>query len=383
MGYATRAGLVIVLLTSALTGCAWFQDEDVLKPAELVDFEPTVKLDKIWSTGVGSGQDDRYTRFVPAFDEDRVFIADYKGRVFALNRLTGDKLWTTDTESPISGAVGAGGDLVLIGTYDAEVIALSQEDGRELWRAQASSELLAAPQTNGDTVVVQTIDGRVFAYNAETGERRWSYDHALPTLTLRSTSRPLITNNQLFIGFDNGQLLNFDPDTGVSHWDVRVGQPQGSSDLDRIVDIDSSPLLVDALVYSASYQGSIVAVSRGTGRLVWKQDASTYHDLAYGNEKVYAVMDDSRVVAYRGTSGAILWENDQLIRRGVNGPAAIEGYVAAVDDEGYLHVLNQEDGSFAQRLKPPGSGFRSPLTSIDNTLYVLSDNGKLTAYRVE
>ncbi len=365
-----------------LNGCAWLSDEDALKPAELVKFEPTVELEKLWSENFGSGQDARYTRFVPGFSEDRIFVADHDGQVFAVDKKTGDELWQQETELPISGAVGAGYGLVLFGTYDGDIVALSQDDGHELWRAKASSEILAPPQTNGDVVVAQSVDGRVFAYDADNGDRRWSYDHPLPVLTLRSVARPLITDTQLFIGFDNGQLVCFNPDNGVLQWEVRVGQPQGRSDLDRVVDVDSSPLLVEAIVYSASYQGSVVAVSRGTGRLIWKNDASTYHDLAYGQEQIYLVMDDSRLIAYGATSGDILWQNEQMLRRGLNAPATIGGYVAVTDDEGYLHLLSQKDGSFAQRIKPPGDGFRSPLVSVDNVLYVLSDNGTLTAYQV-
>jgi outer membrane protein assembly factor BamB len=376
-------GIGLLLLPLALvSGCAWFASEDVLKPAELVDFEPTVKLEKIWSTGVGAGQDNRYTRFVPAFSDGLVFVADHKGRVFALDQETGKKVWQRKTGLATSGAVGAGAGMVLLGTYSGEVVALQQEDGEELWRAKASTEVLAPPQTNGDVVVAQTIDGRVFAYDAATGARRWSYDHPVPTLTLRTTARPLLTDSQLFVGFDNGQLVSFNPENGVIRWDVRVGQPQGGSDLDRIVDVDASPLLADPLVYGAAYQGSVVAVSRGTGRLVWKQDVSTFHDMAHGNGKLYVVMDDSRVVAYVGSTGAVAWENEQMLRRGLGAPAAFGDYLAVIDDQDYMHVLSQEDGSFAQRLKPPGNGFRSPLKSVDDVLYVLSDNGKLTAYRV-
>ena len=53
----------IVLLGAALSGCStvkgWFTSKDAaakkaLEPAELVDFTPTVKVRKLWSTGVGN-----------------------------------------------------------------------------------------------------------------------------------------------------------------------------------------------------------------------------------------------------------------------------------------------------------------------------------------
>lgn len=371
------------LTLAAVSGCAWFQDDDVLKPAELVKFEPTVKLERQWTTNIGDGPGKRYTRFVPAFSEERVFAAGHDGRVTALDRESGDRIWRKDLDIAISGAIGAGAGMVLVGTYEGQVIALSQEDGEERWRAQASGEILAPPQTNGDVVVVQTSDGRVFAYNAESGANAWSYDHTIPALTLRSTARPLLTASQLFVGFDNGQLVCFNPENGVIQWDIRVGQPEGDNDLDRLVDVDTSPLLAEPIVYGAAYQGSVVAASRGTGRLVWRYDASTYNDMAFGNGQLYVVTDDSRIIALGATSGAVAWENEQMLRRGLGAPATLGDYVAAIDSEDYMHVLSQTDGSFAQRLKPPGSGFRSPLVSVDDVLYVFSDNGKLSTYRIK
>ena len=382
MFYRTALWSLLLVVLMAASGCALFESDDVLQPAELVKFKPTVKLKKIWSSGVGAGQDARYTRFVPAFDGGHIFVADHKGHVFALDQSNGKELWDRKTRLPVSGAVGAGGGMVLLGTYEGEVVALSQKDGAELWRGQTSSEILAAPQTNGDVVVAATIDGRVYAFDASTGERRWSYDHALPTLTLRTTAQPLITDTQLFVGFDNGQLVCFNPDNGVSQWVVRIGQPQGESDLDRVVDVDSSPLLSNPMIFSAAYQGSLTAISRGTGRVVWKEDVSTYHDLAAGNEQVYVVTDDSRVLAYGKASGVLAWENEQMLRRGLRSPVTIGNYLAVIDDEDYMHLLSQTDGSFAQRLKPPGNGFRSPPITVEDVLYVFSDNGKLTAYRI-
>ena len=131
-------------------------------PAKLVSFDKTAKLKKVWSSSAGSGQDKRYSRFVPLVLGDSVFVADAKGRVFAYNKETGKRLWKVKLGVRTGGAVGGYGSVLLIGTYDAEVIALSVLDGQEIWRADASSEILAPPAANDSVAVAQTIDGRIF-----------------------------------------------------------------------------------------------------------------------------------------------------------------------------------------------------------------------------
>ena len=56
--------LLVAAVLAAGTGCSWVKsltesddDEDAeLEPAELVDFEPEIKVREVWSTGIGNGQ---------------------------------------------------------------------------------------------------------------------------------------------------------------------------------------------------------------------------------------------------------------------------------------------------------------------------------------
>lgn len=381
-GKVSRTSLLVCFVfVTLLAGCA-SNDEEVLRPAELVKFEPTVKLKKLWTRKIGSGQDKRYTTFMPVIQQEKIYAADRKGRVFALEQSTGKRLWKQSLKVDVSAAVGVFSNRVMLGTYNADVIVLDANSGEELWRAKASSEISAPPQSNGDIVVAQTIDGRLFAFDAETGERRWTYDHTVPVLTLRGSAAPQLTSNQVITGFGNGQLVSLSSADGLQQWSQRIAQPKGRTELERVVDIDSSPLLVGSFVYGASYQGRIAALSRGSGRILWQQDISTFQNLAAHGNLVFVSTEDDKVIAFDGRSGIVRWENAQLIRRDINAPAVFDDHVAVIDDDGYLHILSLTDGAFAARKKPPGSGFRSPLVSDGKTLYILSNNGKLSAYQL-
>lgn len=364
-----------------IAGCA-SNDEEVLRPAELVKFEPTVKLKRLWTRKIGAGQDKRYTTFIPVVHEQVIYAADHKGQVFALKQNNGKVLWKKSLKVDVSAAVGVAANLVMLGTYEAEVIILDTASGEELWRAKASSEIVSPPQSNGDIVVAQTVDGRLFAFDVKTGEQRWTYDHTVPVLTLRGAAAPQLTSNQVIAGFGNGQLLSLSSTDGLLQWSQRIAQPKGRTELERVVDIDSSPLLMGSLVYAASYQGRIGALSRGSGRVLWQQDISTYQNLAAYSNTVVVSTEDDKVIAFDGRSGIVQWENAQLIRRDINAPAIFNNHVAVIDDKGYLHIMSLSDGAFAARRKPPGNDFRSPLVSHGDTLYILSDNGKLSAYQL-
>ncbi len=381
--------LLVVILAGFLViglviGCATKDKKDsAMKSAKLVKFKTSAKLKRVWSKSAGTGQDKRYSRFVPAVTSERIYVSDVEGKVFAFNAKTGKSIWKVKLDTDVSAGVSVEGDQVYLGTYNGNVIALNAHDGSRLWEAKASSEVMAVPVSNGSVVVAQSIDGQVFGFDAQSGEKKWSFDHVVPVLTLRGAATPIFVSDLVILPFENGQLVALKALEGSSVWEARVGQPKGATELERIIDVDSSPLVVGDTLYAATFQGSIAAFSASEGRPLWKNPVSSYQDLAYSQSKLFVSEEDSAVVAFNSISGDKVWENELLHRRDINAPAIIGDYVAVIDKKGYLHLLKQDDGEFAYRFKPLGNRFRSPMVSMNAMLYVLADNGRLSAYKLK
>ncbi|ACE85358.1 outer membrane protein assembly factor BamB [Cellvibrio japonicus] len=399
----TGRWLLVVAAVSLFSGCSWFSKKTGNEPMELVDFKSSVKLDKVWSRGIGDGQSEGFTSLVPALDGDKIYAVDYKGLVVAMNAETGKKLWSRrinqqhtglwgwiksyfvaeDPNYQILGGIGAEKGLLLVATYAGEVMALNPESGDELWRVQLSGEILSSPRTNGTVVAAQTINGKLFGLDAKTGKQLWFYENPPPILTLRGTPSPIVLDTAIYAGFSNGRLMAFNPDNGLILWDQRIALPKGRSELERMVDIHASPLIDSGILYAGSYQGRVVAMSRGTGSPIWAKDASTSESLALANGKLFMADSDGKVIAFNASNGEVLWTNEQMLRRRLNGPQTFDQYVAVADFKGYLHILDQEKGEFAERLRVDRKGARAPMLTDGSTLYVYTNRGKLIAYRVK
>ncbi len=380
MNFVRFAAVVLVL---ALASCASKDEKkEALKAAPLVDFEKTLSVKKQWQLDAGKGQDKRYAKLAPAMSDSALFLADVDGNVVAYERETRKRLWKKDIKKDISGALSYAEGRLYLGTYDGEVLALSAEDGELLWLGEVSSEVVSVPAANDDVVAAQTIDGRLFGFAAETGEALWRYDHTVPALTLRGTASPVISRNQLLAAFGNGQVVSLNVADGALMWSVRVSQPKGRTELEKMVDVDASPLIDGGLIYSASYHGALAAFSKAKGQIIWKQDLSTFENLTLASGVLFAVNEESHVVAFNAGNGAILWTNDQMHRRNLGAPVVFGDYVASIDEDGHMHVLSQEDGRYLHRFKPSGNGFRPAPLSMGDEVWVLSDDGKLSAYTV-
>jgi len=394
---------LVLLCAFAMSGCSWFSKKTGNEPMELVDFKETLDLDKVWSRGIGEGQSKGFSSLTPALDGDAIYAVDYEGLVVALDKKTGKKLWTKkvnksqqglwgwlksffvagDPNRQIVGGIAAENGLLLVATYAGEVMALSKETGDELWRKQLPGEVVSAPRTNGSVVAAQTVNGKLFAMNAKTGEQLWFYDNPPPVLTLRGTPSPIVTDTAIYAGFSNGRVMAFNPSNGLILWEQRIASPKGRSELERMVDIHSSPLIKDGVIYVGTYQGRISALARGTGKALWGQDGSTSENLALSGDKLFVAQADGKLVAYNSTTGEQLWSNEKMLRRGLNGPQVFGDYVAVVDLKGYMHVVNQSDGEFVARTRIDRKGARAPMLTDGETLYVYTNRGKLIAFRAE
>ncbi len=377
--------LPLLYACSNLNPMNWISsNDDEDKPAELVDFSEEVRLRRIWSVKVGNGQGDKYNRLKAAIDNNTIYAASNNGNVLAINRENGSRLWRTELDFQITGGVGFGGNMVLLGTENSSVIALDAASGDILWETQVTSEVLSTPASNGSIVVVQAIDGKLSGHDARTGEQLWIYENTVPALTLRGESSPLIIENFVIAAFGNGTIVSLALNNGTLRWEERVAVPTGSSEIDRMVDIDGDIVLSDnGLLLVPSYQGYLAAIDAVTGQTRWRIEESSVNGASSGFGNIYVCDERDHVKAYRTSQETTVWVNEQLDLRRLTAPTSFNNYVAVGDFEGYVHLMSQVDGRFLGRTRVDSDGIRAPMQSRDNTLYVYGNSGNLAAYSVQ
>ncbi|MBW2942587.1 outer membrane protein assembly factor BamB [Zhongshania aquimaris] len=375
---------VSILLASAMmVACA--SDPTSREPAKLTDFKAEKKLKEVWSYSLGDGQAEAYHRITPVIDGDEIFIASSNGKMAALKKSSGKKVWKKSYDLRIAGGVGVSGTLLFIGTSDGEVVAIDRISGDIVWRVAVNSEVLAAPQSNGSVVVVQTYAGEVQGLNFDDGKLLWSYASQVPRLTLRGTSTPKVVGDIAMIGFANGRVIAFDIENGSELWEQRISVPQGSTEIERLVDVDGRLLVMEdgQTVVATGYQGQVMAIDIRSGRPLWVKDTSSYVGATDNLGKVFVVTSDGSVNAIDDNGQGALWTQTVLARRELTEPVAFEGAIGVGDFEGYLHMLAREDGHLLARTKVDGDGLRAPMTADGKLLYVYGNSGELIAYKLQ
>lgn len=369
-------------LILALAGCS--TTDPIEQPDPVPEISGSVDFDSIWSVSVGDGHDEEFLQLNPLYDGRNIIAASADGVITSLEAETGKTNWERELDERIFAGPGADGNQLYLVNGEAELIALSDDASEEQWRAELPTEVLAAPQSNGNLVVVQTIDGRVMAFDASNGEQRWLYEAQVPVLTLRTGAAPLVGGDVVIASFANGRLIALSSDAGQPLWQYEVGQPQGRTELERLVDIGGQPLVLDTALMVVGYQGKLALIDIRSGQEIWSRPASSYYSPAIGGGNIYLASSNGDVVALRGSDRRELWVQDRLSWRQLTRPAVSDDYLVVGDFEGYLHVLSAEDGALVGQLEYDDEGIRVPVQTLrDGNLLVYGNSGELTLFRLE
>jgi outer membrane protein assembly factor BamB len=349
-------------------------------PMPLAEFKQKASAKILWNASVG---DAPTYNFTPAINGKAVFAADEKGDITRVDLTTGKQAWHINAGEALSGGVGADENLVLVGTPKGMVLAFD-ENGKALWKAKVSSEVLSAPRVSAGTVVVRSGDSRIFGLSAVDGKRKWVYERATPSLTLRSSAGVTLADGAAYVGFAGGKLVALKADDGKMLWEASVALPKGVTEIERIADITSLPVVEGRYVYAVAFQGRVAAVDRTNGRVLWNRDISSYTGMGVDASRAFIAHSGGAVYGIDSGSGKSYWRQGGLLNRQLSAPLPVGDYVAVGDVEGYMHFLSRDDGAFAARVQVDKSQVMPQLVQVDeSTLIAQTRGGGLYAISVK
>ena len=361
--------LVIVGLFILLQACTQIDDymlgkDNSPKPSPLTAFTPKINLVENWSVSMSKpSKASTYLKLKPAIRGNIIYTATASGMVQAVDKKTGHVLWSKQiAESVVSGPTVADGYIAL-GTNRSSVVLLRQTDGRELRQFKVSGDALSKPVITKHKVIVKTIDGNLYAFDLGTGEKLWTSEHGSPSLILKASSSPVIVDKLAIVGFSDGKLDAIDIQSGSVVWQRSIAFASGASDVERLVDIDADPIVRGDIVYLASYQGYVGALSLTNGQFTWRKHISVYKNIAIDANTLYFTDSSDVLWAIDRQNGQVKWKQLSLESRGLTEPILMGNRLVVGDRTGYLHILSTQNGEIISRKQLSGAIDIAPAVS--------------------
>ena len=370
----TSLFLIITLLSScsSMESLKFWPDAeiDTDEPKKLENFSSSYTIKNNWKISFKGG-DNTLGNFIPSFNANNIFFANSSGVISSFNAASGQSNWKVQSNL-LSSGVASGFDILVVSDEDGNVVARRQNDGSTLWTSNVKSEVLAPAVIDAKFVIIKTGSGELIALDRNSGELVWSYRSKLPNLTIRGSSSPVILDDQIFVSFDNGRLGVFQLDTGFPIWDGAISYASGISELESLVDSDSSPLVEGGLIYTTNYQGNLNIFDLAQQRSVWTSESSSFFSPVILKGVLAVVETNSSINSFSMKSLQPSWSSSEYLNRDISNAISFKGNMVIGDFKGYIHIIDPLNGNTIARKKVS----RKPIKTIisrSNNFYAIDE----------
>ena len=366
----TGWGALWLALAALLAGCG----TDKPKPKALEAVTPKIAGRQVWAAKVDA------VRFpLAVVSRGGTFVvASSGGTLLGLEAETGRQLWSANAGSPLSAGVGSDGRFHAVVTADNKLVTF--EGSNELWREQLKSRVSTAPLVAGERVFVMGVDRAVHAYDAKDGKRLWSLQRPGEALTLLNSGVLVAVKDTLVAG-QGPRLAGIDPTRGTLRWELPIGSPRGTNEVERLADLVGPPLRLGNRLCARSFQVAVGCADAEAGRLLWSRNTGGINAVGGDDEVIVGADATDRIVAWKAENGENLWTSERMLFRGLSAPTSLGPAVVFGDFEGYVHFLDRKDGQPLLRLSTDGSPVVGKPVLSGTTLLVVTRNGGLFAFR--
>ena len=374
MSRASASLMATAMTVALLAGCASGPDKPKPKPLEPLAAQIAGRV--VWSQKVDSIQFPLAVAVSPG-----VFtVASGDGTVLALQADTGRELWRGGAGAKLTAGVGSDGRFAAVVTRDGDLVTL--EAGRVVWRKPLGLRVTTAPLVAGERVFVLGVDRSVHAFDVLDGSKLWSVRRPGDPLTLAQAGVIGAFKDTLLVG-QGARLAGLDPLNGNVRWEVTIGSPRGTNEVERLADLVGPAARVGELVCARSFQAAVGCVNAERGTLAWTKNVGGTDGVAADDQFIFAADASDRITAWKTGSGDVAWSSEKLLYRGLSAPLSTGKTVIFGDAEGTIHFLSRDKGEAQLRLNTDGSAISAAPVVSGSTILVVTRNGGLFGLRPE
>ncbi len=353
-------------------------------------------LKQAWQVSIGEGSS-RYGELLagPVVFDGVVYTKDSKSQVSAFRATDGKELWETDVapEDVDNQAWGGGvtydGGKLFVTTGYGQVVALNAADGKEVWRTVIGVPMREAPTVADGHVLVVDVNNEIFALAETTGDKQWTYAGIPETAELAGGSSPAIENETAVVPFSSGELVALRLENGRTVWQDSLAATRRFDAISTLADIHGRPVIDRGRVIAVSHSGRVASIDLRTGERAWEQEVGGTYTPWVAGDFIYLLSTSGEVICLTRADGRVRWltqldqwddmeDKEDPIHWA--GPVLAGDRLILVGSNGQAWSLSPYTGKALGRIDLPEGGFLAPVVA-DNTLYLTTNDGQLTALR--
>ncbi|MCG3873330.1 outer membrane protein assembly factor BamB [Psychrobacter sp. Ps7] len=376
---------VLAVMSTAVIGCNRGIKPVVNDPVKLVQIaEPISVLQPVFSTDIGNKKASKKDPLdlQVGYVNGQIVTASRGGDLTGFNS-AGERLWSINVGDQITGGVAldALSQTAIISTRGGQVMAFDSVTGAKRWQKQLSGSVLTPALITNNRVILSANDGFLHGLSLQTGQSVWQFATQVPAISVRGSAAPtLLDSKTALLATADGRLHAVTTDSGLPQWSRRVGVGTGSSEVERMSDVDGTPIVDKNQLFAISYSGQLLGIDLASRQVMFVNELASLKSLAVNNQQVIGTSLEGKVVAYNRSNGEVLWESEELAYRHLTNPVMIGNYIAVGDFDGMVHLFDPASGKIVSRVQTKGA--LSSLQVQGSRLMTQSTSGQVAIWQL-
>lgn len=355
----------------------------------------TGDLKKVWSVDIGEGSQKRIPLTAqPVLVDGRIFTMDTEANLSAFDITNGKRIWRTDVSSQtekedvITGGIGYSGGLLFVTNGYSELLAVNPNDGAIQWRVNLIAPSRSAPTVMGGRIFITTLDNRLLALDERTGKLLWEHQGLAEDAGLVGTASPAANHDIVVPVFSSGEVSALRVENGSVAWSDNLSNVVKIGSLSGIGDIKAMPVIDQGLVFAMSFSGKMVAIDERTGARVWQRSLGGSETPWLAGDHFFVLTSNNELAALNRLNGEIIWvqnlaryKNPEKRKTSIRwtGPILAGNRIIIANNLGQVVMADTQTGKITNEMNV-GADILIPPFVAGGRLYVLTDNGRLTAF---
>ena len=353
-------------------------------------------LKPAWQVDVGSGgSGSERLLCTPVVANDVVYAIDAAGRCGAFDAGTGHQIWSVLPETSkqsdrlTGGGVGFDGGRLYVTRNHGDVFALDPAKGATIWRQKIRAPIKSAPTIAGGRVLVRTADNQLFGLNAADGAVVWTHAGLFQQAGILGGAPPAAQGEVVIVAYSSGEVFALLLDAGRPVWAETVLKPRRTLAIGTITDITGEPVIDHDRVIVAGTGGETVAFDLQRGERDWDLDITSRQTPWVAGEFIYEITERNEIACLLRQGGRIRWVSPLARATGNEDNASLTAWAGPLlagdrllfaSSKGEIVSVSPYTGEILGHVKP-GDPTSLPPIVADGTVYLLTDDGLLLAYR--
>lgn len=351
---------------------------------------------RAWQVSIPGSSGKQRLAAAPVIGNGSLFVMDTDGVVSAFDAASGAKRWShafTASKGNANALFGGGASYdsgrLFVTTGLGEVAMLDANDGTEKWKVKPAGPLRGSPTIAFGSIYVMTQDNQILALSADDGKVQWNETASTGQAGVFGVAAPAAGQGTVIAGYSTGELVSYRYENGRTLWSDALARTSISTQVGTLTDVDADPIIDRGRVYALGQGGRMAAYELVTGQRIWELNLAGISTPAIAGDWIFTLTDDSRLLCIARTTGKVRWvtqlarfKNEEKKKNPIfwTGPVLAGNRLWFASSEGELSSASVADGSVANLTKL-GAGVTLAPVVANNTLYVLDDSGKISAFR--